>query len=91
MPYIQTVMGVACTATVQHFILKVKHADAGYQEGQMLKNITSWLLSDTVQKSIGNVGLTPTFQNATVSFSVIAVPSFWPSCITNAACQVLYL
>ena len=32
----------------------------------MLKNITTWLLSDTVQNSMGNVGLTPTFQNATV-------------------------
>lgn len=36
----------------------------------MLKNITSWLLSDTFQDSMSSVGLTPTYQNATVRYSV---------------------
>ena len=36
----------------------------------MLKNITSWLLSETVQGSMGSVGLVPTFQNATVRYPI---------------------
>ena len=55
----------------------------------MLKNVTTWLLSDTVQGSMASVGLTPTSQNATVSSSVTPVSFLWPCRMTSAACQIL--
>ena len=54
-----------------------RHTGAGYEEGEMLKNITSWLLSDTVQNSMSSAGLTPTYQNATVGCSVSNDPLLW--------------
>ena len=39
---------------------------AGYEEGLMLKNITSRLLSQAVQDSMPDVGLVPTYQNCSV-------------------------
>ena len=39
---------------------------AGYEEGQMLKNVTSRLLSQAVQDSMPDVGLVPTYQNYSV-------------------------
>ena len=38
----------------------------GYEEGRELKNITRRLLSDTVQDSLPQFGLVPTYQNASV-------------------------
>lgn len=40
---------------------------AGYEEGLQLKNVTTLLLSDTIQKSLARFGLVPTYQNASVS------------------------
>ena len=39
---------------------------AGYEEGLMLKNVTSRLLSQAVQDSMPDVGLVPTYQNCSV-------------------------
>ena len=39
----------------------------GYEEGKRLKNITSWMLSNTIQDSMPQFGLVPTYQNASVS------------------------
>jgi hypothetical protein len=39
----------------------------GYEEGKWLKNITSWMLSNTTQDSMLQFGLVPTYQNASVS------------------------
>ena len=39
----------------------------GYEEGKRFKNITSWVLSNTIQDSMPQFGLVPTYQNASVS------------------------
>ncbi|CAK0786624.1 hypothetical protein CVIRNUC_009838 [Coccomyxa viridis] len=47
--------------------------DIGYEEGLMLKNITSRLLSQAVQDSMPDVGLVPTYQNCSVQIEQTSV------------------
>ena len=55
---------------------------AGYEEGRRLRNITTWLLSDTVQDSLPQFGLVPTYQNASVSPSLRhqSIPVYKKTC-----------
>ena len=48
----------------------ISEACAGYDEGRMLKNVTSMLLSPSVQQSMFDDGLIPTYQDASVSLTI---------------------
>ena len=55
--------------------MTISEVCAGYDEGRLLKNVTSMLLSPSVQQSMFDDGLIPAYQNASVSLALALQPS----------------